>query len=294
MQIIIPMSGVGQRFVNAGYQNPKPLIKVHSKPIIEYVVNLFPHENDFLFICSNDHLGTAPLKTVLETLRPQSRVVGIDSHNLGPVYSISQVANHVKDDQPITVSYCDFNMNWNYPEFKKTVLENNYAAAIPAYTGFHPHLLNPDNVYAGMLVDGNNLMRDIKEKHCFTKSPMNCHHSAGIYYFCEGREMLKYFDELLDENINLNGEYYASLPFYLYLRDQRRVHVPLAKHFMQWGTPEDLEEYLAWASLFLNDNDLSEVPSGRQKNVKIPYPENSDEYQKSYEYWEDYFNNYFE
>ena len=184
-------------------------------------------------------------------------------------------------------------MNWDYEKFKKEAEENNYAGAVPAYIGFHPHLLNLDNVYAGMLVDENQLMTDIKEKHCFTDSLMDCYHSAGIYYFRTGREMKKYFDELIEKKMNLNGEYYASLPFYLYKRDQRRVYVPVTKHFMQWGTPQDLEEYLAWANLFLDDNDLSEVPDERRENITIPHKEESEEYQQSYDYWKDYFDNYF-
>ncbi len=35
MKIIIPMSGIGKRFVEAGYQDPKPLIKVENKFNIE-------------------------------------------------------------------------------------------------------------------------------------------------------------------------------------------------------------------------------------------------------------------
>ena len=39
VQIIIPMSGLGIRFKNAGYNEPKPLIMVDGKPIIEHVIN---------------------------------------------------------------------------------------------------------------------------------------------------------------------------------------------------------------------------------------------------------------
>ena len=51
MQIVIPMSGFGERFRSAGYEVPKPLIEVDGSPILEYVVNLFPGEKDFIFIC---------------------------------------------------------------------------------------------------------------------------------------------------------------------------------------------------------------------------------------------------
>ena len=40
-QIIIPMSGIGKRFIDEGYEDPKPLISVDGSPIIEHVVKLF-------------------------------------------------------------------------------------------------------------------------------------------------------------------------------------------------------------------------------------------------------------
>ena len=47
MKIIIPMSGIGKRFVEAGYKDPKPLIKVENKTIIEHVINLFDKETSY-------------------------------------------------------------------------------------------------------------------------------------------------------------------------------------------------------------------------------------------------------
>ena len=42
MQLIIPMSGIGSRFLKAGYKIPKPLIEVEKQPIISHVVDMFP------------------------------------------------------------------------------------------------------------------------------------------------------------------------------------------------------------------------------------------------------------
>ena len=36
MHIIVPMSGIGKRFIDAGYKDPKPLIVIDGKPIIEH------------------------------------------------------------------------------------------------------------------------------------------------------------------------------------------------------------------------------------------------------------------
>ena len=42
MQLIIPMSGIGQRFIDAGYKTPKPLLEIESKAIIHHVYKMFP------------------------------------------------------------------------------------------------------------------------------------------------------------------------------------------------------------------------------------------------------------
>ena len=56
MKIIIPMSGIGKRFLEADYKMPKPLILVDKKTIIEHICNLFPKEDDYIFVCQQTRL----------------------------------------------------------------------------------------------------------------------------------------------------------------------------------------------------------------------------------------------
>ncbi|MGH9521603.1 MAG: hypothetical protein ACRD3E_03610 [Terriglobales bacterium] len=70
MQIIVPMSGKGERFTAAGYRDLKPLIPVEGKSIVEHVVNMFPGEHDFLFICAADALDATPLRAELHRISP--------------------------------------------------------------------------------------------------------------------------------------------------------------------------------------------------------------------------------
>ena len=117
MQIIIPMSGSGQRFVRAGYKTIKPLIEVDGKPMIEHVIGLFPGEKNFLFICNKQHLETTSLAGILKRLVPTSQVVGIDPHKKGPVYAVSQVFDKIADKDEAIVNYCDFGKYWDYKDF---------------------------------------------------------------------------------------------------------------------------------------------------------------------------------
>ena len=75
MQIIIPMSGFGERFRSAGYTVPKPLIEVEGKPIIQHVVEMFSDEDDFILTVNNasgevmlEQVGLLPKELVAPNL----------------------------------------------------------------------------------------------------------------------------------------------------------------------------------------------------------------------------------
>ena len=38
INIVIPMAGMGKRFADAGYKDPKPFIDVLGKPMIQHVI----------------------------------------------------------------------------------------------------------------------------------------------------------------------------------------------------------------------------------------------------------------
>ena len=65
LNIVVPMAGRGQRFVDAGYRVPKPLIPVHGVPMIRLVIaNLMPRRpHRFIFICQREHLAGQPSVT---------------------------------------------------------------------------------------------------------------------------------------------------------------------------------------------------------------------------------------
>jgi NDP-sugar pyrophosphorylase family protein len=249
MQIIIPMSGLGSRFIKKGYKNIKPLIEVDGKPIIEYVINMFPRENNFLFICNEDHLKETNLRDELTRIKPSGKIVGIKTQKKGPVWAVAQAMDHIGDNEPTIVNYCDFNCVWDYLNFKKEMKEKGYDGSIPCYIGFHPHLLGP-NLYASCKVNEKNELMEIKEKYSWTEDKMKSYQSSGTYYFKSGAIVKKYFQQLIDKNINLNGEYYVSLVYNLLVQEGLKVNIFAIEKFCQWGTPEDLEEFVYWQEYF--------------------------------------------
>lgn len=248
MKIVIPMSGRGQRFVNKGYKVPKPLIEVDGKPIIEHVVDMFPGEDNFIFICAKDHLESTEMKSILNRIAPKGRIIAIEPHKLGPIYAVQKVYQYIEDDEEVIVNYCDFGCYWDYADFLIHTRQRNADGAIPAYKGFHPHMLGTTN-YAFMR-DHEQWMLEIQEKKPFTENRMNEYASSGTYYFKNGSLLKKYFDMTVERDLNLNGEYYVSVVYNLLIEEQLKVSIYEIQHMLQWGTPEDVEDYLYHSNYF--------------------------------------------
>jgi len=258
IQIVIPMSGFGERFRKAGYDIPKPLIVVEGKPIIAHVIDMFPGEVDFSFICNEEHLsnGDYRMREILKQYCPHGAIYGIEPHKLGPVFAVQQITQFLKMDQPVIVNYCDFSCYWDWHHFKKFVKDSGCVGAIPSYKGFHPHTLGSTN-YAYML-ESDGWVKDIQEKQPYTDNRMDEYASSGTYYFSSGRVMKDAFLQQVEDDLDLNGEFYVSLAYKILLQNNDPVAVYPLQHFMQWGTPEDVEEYNYWSETFSRLTSVSE------------------------------------
>ena len=170
---------------------------MNGKPIIEWVISMFPGNHDFIFICRQEHLKSTPLESELKRIKPEGKIISIEGHKLGPVFAVTQVLDLIDDDEEVITNYCDFFQVWDFEHFAKTVREKQVAGAIPCYTGFHPHLLHPENLYASCKKDAESNLIEIREKYSFEVDKTKTSHSGGTYYFSKGKYVKKYFQQLI-------------------------------------------------------------------------------------------------
>ncbi|MDB4661710.1 sugar phosphate nucleotidyltransferase [Gammaproteobacteria bacterium] len=264
MQIIIPMSGFGERFRKVGYKVPKPLIQVNNKEIIKYVIDLFPGEDNFTFICNQDHLDTNDfrMQEIIKEYCPTAKIIGIPAHKLGPVHAIEIASNDIDDNDEVIVNYCDFACNWDYKDFLKHIKLTESIGCIPSYKGFHPHNYGKTN-YAYLKLHNDQLI-DIQEKKPYTDDKTQEYASSGTYYFKSGKILKESINHCKLNNLNINGEYYVSLCYKHLIEQGYKITPYHIKYFMQWGTPDDLNEYNYWSDLFKNlntNNSLKNIPN---------------------------------
>jgi NDP-sugar pyrophosphorylase family protein len=272
MKVIIPMAGTGNRFVLKGYKQPKPLIKVNNKRIIEYILELFSEEDEIVFICNDTHLRQTDIRETLFELRPNSKIVSIPDHKKGPVFTVKPYFDLIDDNEEVLICYCDNPFIWNRNNFINYIKNNKYDGCILTHTGMHPHTLNSTKM--AFLKINNDIVKEIKEKECYTENPLQEHASTGAYYFSRGEYIKKYFNELMDKDIHYNGEYYVTLVYNLLIKDGLKVGFYDTDFVTVFGTPEEVESFEAWNTI---------LKSGQVKNES--------ELIQCYKYWKAYHEN---
>ena len=246
------MTGNGARFKAAGYKRLKPFIKVHGKTIISWVSKMFyPDYSNITFVCRKDHYeNLSYFKPELKKAAPNANIFLIDNwEKKGPVSDLLKSVDIINDNDPVLISYCDYFMHWDYLSFKKQIKKNDPDGAVPCYKGFHPHLIPKKNLYATCETNKKGDLLKIREKYQINKDKMQDLQSPGLYYFKSGDILKRYCKEMTKAKDSIRGEYYMSLPFNYLVKDGLRVWCPeVIEYFCQWGSPEDLEEYLFWVN----------------------------------------------
>lgn len=243
MQLIIPMSGVGQRFRDSGYKVPKPFINISGKPILQHVVDMFPGIEEVLFIVNKEHFEDKELniQSKLTKICPNAKIAIIDAHKLGPAWAILQASEYISLNSPVVVNYCDFACSWDFSAFRRG-LESGIDGLIATYSGFHPHMLRNTN-YAFLKLNELGNLIEIQEKLSFTSSPMLEPASSGTYGFRSGQILLDAVSKQISSGDSYNNEYYSSLTYKNMITSGQVIRSFEIEKFFQWGTPEDFEDF---------------------------------------------------
>lgn len=245
IHLVIPMSGQGTRFQKAGYTQPKPLISVGGRPMIERLLDVFPERWPAFAILAENHRQTA-LPKALKEKRQGIRLEYLAPHQKGPGYALKSYLDLIPKDAPVLVSYCDYGMVWDPSHFEDFVRATNCDACLVSYRGFHAHYLSPVP-YAYSRMDGERVV-EVKEKGWFGSNRELEYASCGAYYFRTADLLTQALEAQEKMDLILNGESYTSLTVQALLQSKKDAHVRVFEipYFFQWGTPEDLEVFEYW------------------------------------------------
>ena len=243
-QLIIPMTGLGQRFRDAGYLPLKPLIDTGFGSMISGVLRNYPSISSPICIISSNHEQREELRKEILHHRPRARIFEIPGHKFGPSFAVKQIQGELNLDELSVINYCDFSGIWS--EAKMVKKARSFDGLILVYSGFHPHMLRSTN-FAYIKTDSSGMVLDIREKQAFGAEPNKEYASSGTYVFRSGGVMLDAIDQQISMGISYAQEFYTSLTYLPMIKSGKEIGFMEIPFFFQWGTPENLQDFKVWS-----------------------------------------------
>ena len=162
MNIIIPLCGIGDRFLKAGYEQPKPLIDVFEKKMIHHVLDsLILQENDMIFIVYHISLDMYNFTDIIEydTLHKNIHYIPINYRTQGAaetvLFGIQHILHHkLSTNKETLLIDCDTIYNID-------ILEKFREKSTNAVLCFED--IDNKPIYSYITMDKNNKIVDIKE-----------------------------------------------------------------------------------------------------------------------------------
>lgn len=230
------MAGRGSRFAKAGYELPKPLIDVHGRPMIEYVVkNITPEtEHHFIFICQKEHLEKYQLNSRLESIAPDCEIVSIDHITEGAACTVLLAERFIDNGNPLMIANSDQYVDIDI---------NDYLAAMGCYDGIVMTMTADDPKWSFIKYGDDGLITEIREKEVISNEA-----TVGIYNYAHGCDFVKYAHQMINKNIRANGEFYVAPVYNEMIADGGKfVYYNIGREnngMYGLGIPEDLNRFL--------------------------------------------------
>lgn len=236
LNIVIPMAGRGSRFANAGYKLPKPLIEIHGRPMIEYVVkNIRPNQQcRFIFICLQEHLKQYDLKQRLERIAPGCAVVPVSQVTEGAACTVLLAQDLIDNDDPMMIANSDQYVDIDI---------NEYLAAMDHLDGLIMTMKANDPKWSFVRYNEEGLVTLLREKEVISDEA-----TVGIYNYRKGSDFVRYARQMIERNIRVNGEFYVAPVYNEMIEDGKKIgfyNIGVDDEKMHGlGIPEDLERFL--------------------------------------------------
>jgi len=232
LNVLIPMAGAGSRFATAGYTFPKPLIDVEGKPMIQVVVENLNIEANYIYVVQKAHREKFNLDTLLNLITPNCTIVEVDGVTEGAACTALLAKEFIDNGNPLFFANSDQFVEWDSNEFFYKMNENDCDGGIPVFHSTHPK-------WSFAKLDDDGFVTEVQEKN-----PISDLATIGFYYWKHGSDFVKYAEEMIEQDIRVNGEFYVCPVYNNAIKGGLKIRTFDTPKMWGLGTPEDLKHYL--------------------------------------------------
>ncbi|VTS04953.1 NTP transferase domain-containing protein [Tuwongella immobilis] len=245
MQLVIPMAGLGQRFQDAGYTTPKPLIPIDGVPMILRVIRELPVVNRVVLVVHPQHVAQNQIDTLLRAQIPHAEIVVAPGLTQGQACSVALAEPFLKRDESVLVSACDNSHLYDESRFTAMTTDAIWDALIWTYSG-EPRVVIKPEWYGWVRADEMGAVQEVSCKRAISDRPISDPVVSGTFWFRSAELMLDGIERLIAADRRVNREFYLDVVPNLLLEQGKRVAIFPVEKYIGWGTPDDVADYERW------------------------------------------------
>ena len=239
LNIVIPMAGAGSRFAKAGFADPKPLIPVFGKPMIQVVIdNLTPAcEHRFIFICQRTHVKEYGLREKLARFAPGAELIEIDGLTEGAACTVLKAADLIDSQNPLMIANSDQYVDTNINQYLAIESGRHLDGLIMTMKATHPK-------WSFAATDDAGFVTLVAEK-----DPISDDATVGIYNFAHGADFVLAANQMIARDLRVNGEFYVAPVYNEMIGRGAKIGIAnigddQGNGMFGIGTPEDLRLFI--------------------------------------------------
>ena len=229
--ILVPMAGLGSRFIKEGFKVPKQIINIKDKHLIDISLDCLNYKDcNLIFVLRDEHVYNHHMDELLmKKFGDDISIVVLDQLTDGSVCSCLFAESLIDNDSPLVIHTLDIEFR---PVFDPHVMETLDADGL--ILTFKSNSTNYS--YAQLDKDGN-VIKTAEKKAI---SPNAC---VGIYGFKKGSDFCKYAREMIERDLRTKNEFYISPLYNVLIEDGKKIVTEDVDKMHIFGTPDEYHFY---------------------------------------------------
>ena len=226
--LLLPIAGKAQRFIDAGYTMPKALILAKNKHVIDWAMDSVDTKDcNLIFMVRVDHVYNFSIDKILkQKFGEDITIVKLNKVTRGALETCTLAREHIDNDLPLIVYTPDVHFG---PVFNPDTISNDSDGFLLTFTAN-----SPDHSYSEY--DEEGIVSNVVEKEVISKEA-----NVGLYHFKSGKTFLKYADEMIQNEIMYKNEFYIAPMYNLMIRDGLKITAANTEKMHVLGTPHQFE-----------------------------------------------------
>ena len=229
--LLIPMAGRGQRFIDEGYKVPKQLLYVKDKQLIDISLSsIKTTECNLIFVVRDDQVTNFQIDKVLQNKYGDDvKIVVTDGLTDGTVCSCLLAEEHIDNNIPLIIHTLDVQF---FPILNPSELfSHDDDGALLTFKSNSPN-------YSYISIDEQGKAIKTAEKKVISSNAC-----VGIYAFTRGSDFCKFARKMVELELRTNGEFYISPLYNLLIEDGLQIKTSQVDKMHIFGTPKEFEFY---------------------------------------------------